>query len=157
MVTGRMQWHRGQKRNCNVQVHVRRAALVLTRPLQHLLERVIITPAAPIWGHSLTAPRIRHTSNVQVGLIHGTVLDSLKYLVWRVKEVGINMSFIYIDSSSSNVIDFNTDISVDIGNTNAAIQGAEAASHSPEESAPHQRPSSRYVWIRDRPTSVKLV
>ena len=55
------------------------------------------------------------------------------------------MSFIYIDSSSSNVIDFNTDISVDIGNTNAAIQGAEAASHSPEESAPHQRPSSRYV------------
>ena len=45
------------------------------------------------------------------------------------------MSFIYIDSSSSNVIDFNTDISVDIGNTNAAIQGAEAASHSSEDSA----------------------
>ena len=77
MVTGQIQWTKGQKRNRNVQVHVRKAALVLIRPLLHLLDSVIITPTALILGHVIPAPRIRHTSNVQVGLIHGTVLDSL--------------------------------------------------------------------------------
>ena len=57
----------------------------------------------------------------------------------------INILSINIESVSSNLIDFNTEIPVETGNTNAAIHGAAAASYFSSESSSQQHPASGYV------------
>ena len=57
----------------------------------------------------------------------------------------INILFANIESVSSNLIDFNTEIPVETGNTNAAIHGAAAASYFSSESSSQQHPASGYI------------
>ena len=57
----------------------------------------------------------------------------------------MSILFIYIESVSSNLIDFNTEIPVETANTNAAVHGAAAASYFSSESSSQQHPASGYV------------
>ena len=61
--------------------------------------------------------------------------------------ITLNTLFVHIESVSSNLIDFNTEIPVETGNTNATIHGAVSASYFPSDSSSQQHPPSGYARI----------